>query len=425
MASMLGSVVRNGVLASLALAAGWLGATPAEACTTFYVDHDGPTMGKSYDWDTSRGLVFINKRGWARKAMIVTGGDVPAEWTSQYASISFNQYGYLMPNGGINEAGLAVDIMVLNDTVYPAQDTRPILNQAQWVQYVLDNFGSVAELVAAADGLRISPVVGIGFHYLACDSTGDCAAFEYLDGQLVVTPSATMPVKTLTNDTYQSSQSFLAQHEGFGGTQPIPDGMGSLDRFVRASWLAAQPATQPAPDATFAIIDSVQQGSYSPWHLVYRLADRGAYFRTYTSPSVKYVNLSSFDLNCYSGIEMLDIDDAGSGDVAASFVPFDPEVNTQLLEEVVAGLADYLPPGTTQVMVNLVSDQPNQETCTIEPGGGSGGGTAGVDDDDEDDDDGDEGGCTVSAAGTPGGRWHLLGLLGISFGFARRFGRRI
>ncbi|MBW2537089.1 MAG: hypothetical protein JRI55_36720 [Deltaproteobacteria bacterium] len=403
--------MRTVALGMTALAAAWLSSTPAEACTTFYVDHEGPTMGKSYDWYTTPGAVYVNKRGWKRTSMSVNAlGDVYSEWTSKYASITFNDYGYRLPDGGVNEAGLAVDIMLLNDTTYPAADGRPSYNEVEWVQYALDNFASVVELAAAADTYRISPLIA-GFHYLACDTTGDCAAFEYLNGQLVITPAASMPVKTLTNDTYAASAAYLAQHEGFGGTDPIPTGYGSLDRFVRASWLMTQPPALPVPDSTFAIVDDVASGYGSPWRIVYRLAEGRAYWRTYNSPTVKHVDLSSFDLNCYSGDVMLDVDDPGAGDVSASFVPFDAVLNEQRLDASVEPFADEFTEAERTFLVSYMATAHEQQECTIEPPTGDG---------DDDDDSSDEGGCSVRQAGDSAPAWALLGLLGLGVGVARR-----
>jgi len=47
------------------------------------------------------------------------------------------------PLGGMNEAGLIVETMVLEDTQYPSPDSRPEVETLQWVQYQLDNFSTI------------------------------------------------------------------------------------------------------------------------------------------------------------------------------------------------------------------------------------------------------------------------------------------
>jgi penicillin V acylase-like amidase (Ntn superfamily) len=78
-----------------------------------------------------------------------------AEWVSRYGSVTFNQYGREMPNGGINEAGLVVETLMLPRARNPAPTTGRAVIVA-WVQYQLDNSGTVAEVIASDANVRIS-----------------------------------------------------------------------------------------------------------------------------------------------------------------------------------------------------------------------------------------------------------------------------
>src|SRR5919107_239450 len=83
----------------------------ARGCTTFCLTAgDGVYFGKNYDWDFGRGFLFVNKRGLAKTAMLDAPRQRPAEWVSKYGSLTFNQYGREQPHGGINEAGLVVEL---------------------------------------------------------------------------------------------------------------------------------------------------------------------------------------------------------------------------------------------------------------------------------------------------------------------------
>ena len=175
------------------------------ACTTFLVqDGDQLAVGKSYDWNMGQGLVLTNKKGVKKKALLFDPRERAAEWTSLHASLTFNQYGRELPNGGINDAGLVIEIMWLEGSVYPPKDQRPAINELQWIQYQLDTYATVGELVAHAPELRVSPASG-RVHYLACDANAACASFEYVDGALVVNEGA----KALTNHTYAASKQYL------------------------------------------------------------------------------------------------------------------------------------------------------------------------------------------------------------------------
>src|SRR5437763_15834564 len=92
------------------------GVQAASGCTTFCMASDGRfVFGANYDWDTGVGLIMVNKRNVAKDS----GTGRPAQWVSRFASITFNQYGRDYPTGGMNEAGLAIALMALDQTQYP------------------------------------------------------------------------------------------------------------------------------------------------------------------------------------------------------------------------------------------------------------------------------------------------------------------
>ena len=190
----------------LAAAAALAPPPPASACTTLRFGPAGSLastvrVAKSYDWHSEEGLVFANPRGLHKRALHLDARETAAEWTSTYGSLTFNQYGQEFPNGGINEAGLVVEVMWLQGSDYPARDGRPALNELQWVQHALDRFATVEALAEAAPRLRVAPAYA-RIHYLACDPSGACATFEYLDGELAIHRGDELPVAALTNHPY-------------------------------------------------------------------------------------------------------------------------------------------------------------------------------------------------------------------------------
>ena len=109
-------------------------AVPGSACTTFCLRDGGRIVfGKNYDWSVGDGLLVVNKRGVARKAD-AESDPRPASWTSKYGSVTFNQYGRDFPSGGMNEKGLAIELMWLEGSRYPAADARPGVDNLQWIQ---------------------------------------------------------------------------------------------------------------------------------------------------------------------------------------------------------------------------------------------------------------------------------------------------
>jgi penicillin V acylase-like amidase (Ntn superfamily) len=347
---------------TLAVAIGPVGASwteqDAHACSGFGTGMPGGyVLGKSYDWNLSFGLVVFNPRGLKKSALHLDLQETPAVWTSNYASLTFDQYACEMPNGGINEAGLAIELMVLGGTQYPFPDERPAVNELQYIQYALDSFASVEEMIEGTDLIRIRQAYA-GVHYLACDASGNCASFEWLNGELALATAKEMPAPTLTNSSYEESAKYLANFEGFGGFDEIPGSSSSLDRFVRASSLAAKQADGEVPGAAFSILESVAQGDFSKWNIVYDLEKRVVHFRTLSSPEIKRVALSDFDPDCAAGHYILDIDHPVAGDVSAAFEPYTMEANKALIEKSLSSL-----PGVPEIAITILAVYPDSLEC--------------------------------------------------------------
>src|SRR5687767_3418732 len=107
----------------------------AMACTTFLIPRaPEAVMGKSYDWHHSHGLLMVNKARVEKVGLPLKPTDKPPKpWISQYGSLTFNQVAREFPNSGINQEGLAVEIMV-GGYKDPEQGDRPTLNELQWIQ---------------------------------------------------------------------------------------------------------------------------------------------------------------------------------------------------------------------------------------------------------------------------------------------------
>lgn len=328
------------------------------ACTTFAVEgEEGAVIGKSYDWSIGSGMVFFNKAGVAKRALSLDPRDTPAHWSSRYASLTFNQYGREFPNGGMNMAGLVVEVMWLGAAQAAPKDERATLNELQWIQLQLDRFETVAEVVAHVDKFRISPVYG-QVHYMACDRSGECAAIEHLAGRdAVVTTGRDMLVKALTNDTYADSVGYLSTQRGFGGDREPPQGSGSLARFARTGLLVSGRKIEPDRLTAYAleVLDDVRSGDFTKWNIVYDPQRLEVSFRTLGNPALKAVRLEAFDTSCLTPVRALDIDTAGAGDVSASFVDYSMQANERLIRSALEGLGidKVLPAGTGAALALL------------------------------------------------------------------------
>src|SRR5882724_5841355 len=176
------------------------------ACTTFCLMSKGEVLfGRNYDWTVGDALVLVNQRGVAKTATIIDSEN-GAKWISKYGSLTFNQYGRENPTGGMNEMGLVVEQMWLDETEYPKVDSRPAVGTQEWIQYVLDISATTAEAIKNAEGVRIESEVKV--HYLINDKSGNAASVEFIKGLMVVHTGANLATPTLTNDTYDASLTF-------------------------------------------------------------------------------------------------------------------------------------------------------------------------------------------------------------------------
>ena len=302
-------------------------AVDARPCTTFCMTVDDRVVfGANYDWHTRIGMITVNKRSVSRESLTQR----PAHWTSQYASITFNQYGRNFPAGGMNETGLVVALMELDQTEYPAVDSRPSAGVLDWMQYQLDLSADIDQAIANASAIRVA-TGSSKTHYLIADRTGRAVTIEFLGGMLVTHSGTTLPVSVLANSRYDQSLAYLGTITGFGGTQPVPSGTGSLERFARAASMIRQTSSGADPVArAFAILDSVRQTN-TRWSIVYDPTAGTVYYRTDENRDIRWVGFTSFDPACASAVKIVDLNAPLTGDLAAHFTDYTSAANVALV----------------------------------------------------------------------------------------------
>ncbi|HEU4477317.1 MAG TPA: linear amide C-N hydrolase [Pyrinomonadaceae bacterium] len=309
------------------------------ACTTICLKKKGEVLfGKNYDWMIGDGLVFVNKRGVA-KVSHAEDSTNPAKWVSKYGSVTFNQYGRENPSGGMNEAGLAIELMWLHETQYPKPDARPTVGALEWIQYQLDNSATVSDVITNSANIRISSKVPL--HYLVNDKAGNTSTIEFLDGNLVAHQDGTLPVATLANDSYEKSLSYSKQTSAEKAQTK-----GSLDRFVRAAQKTSEFDKRERSEAesvkfAFEILSNVAQERSTQWSIVYDQKRGKIHWRTLQSPQVKTIDTKAFDYSCGTAVRLFDMNANQSGDVTTKFANYTREANRDLIERAFAG-TDFL-----------------------------------------------------------------------------------
>ena len=285
----------------------------AYPCSTFRIDHDNQFyFGKNFDWYVGNAVLTVNKRG-IKKIGFNFGGEHLAGWTSKYGSVTFDRSG---PTGGMNEAGLVVEAMLLPGTMYPEMDSRPaLLGWQDWIQYQLDNHSTVDEVIASDSKIRIARDNRGGCHFLASDLSGKCAVIEFLEGKMVVYTGETLPVMALTNSRYAESLDYWEK-----GVTLVKSF--SITRFIRIANMVSEygaGSSGPPVDYAFDILSRVSRPSRTQWSIVYDQNNLRLFFITATNKKVRTVDLNKIDFSCRTPVKVLDANTDLAGDVTDKF----------------------------------------------------------------------------------------------------------
>ncbi|HWM47133.1 MAG TPA: linear amide C-N hydrolase [Xanthobacteraceae bacterium] len=334
-------------------------AQTAQACTRTLYAGDGNMIatGRNMDWHEDMGSNL-----WAMPAGIARDGAAgpnSIKWTAKHGSVIVSSYDVGTADG-MNERGLVANLLYLAESDYGAPDpARPSLSVSAWAQYVLDNYATVAETVAA---LRPEPFNMItasmpsgdpaALHLAISDATGDSAIFEYIKGKLVIHHGKQFVV--MTNSPVYDQQLALNEYwKGIGGQAFLPGTNRAADRFVRASFLlGALPQKidprfiRSVPEQSFAYqavagVMSVQRSVGVPlglttpgqpniastiWRTVSDQKNLVYYFDSATRPNTFWISVARLDLKPGAPVKRLTI--AGgqvfAGEVAGEFKSAEP-----------------------------------------------------------------------------------------------------
>jgi choloylglycine hydrolase len=341
-------------LAPVALAAG-----SAQACSRILYRGADDTVitGRSMDWmEHAATDLWAFPAGMARDG---AAGPGSPRWTARYGSVIASGYD-IATTDGLNERGLGANLLYLAESDYGEPPPgRPRLSASIWAQYVLDNFATVAEAVAALRpesfrvvGARLPSGHVTSFHLSLSDATGDSAIFEYVGGRLVIHHGREFLVMT-KSPTYDQQIAINRYWQEVGSVRFLPGTHRAADRFARAFALLEQIPKEVSPryiggvpDQSYALQAlasvlgvmrnvSVPLGVADPerpnisstlWRTVADHKNLTYAFDSATMPNVFLVRLAN--LNLRPGAPPLKLSLAGGrsyvGEVSASFAPATP-----------------------------------------------------------------------------------------------------
>ncbi len=331
----------------------------AVACTrTLYVGADNTVItGRNMDWgEDMASNLWVFPAGIKRDG---AAGPRSIRWTSKYGSVVVSGYEAGSADG-LNEKGLVANLLYLAESDYgKPSESRPSLTIAAWPQYVLDNYATVAEAVAALKDEpfnMLAPTLPNGsaaaLHLAISDASGDSAIFEYVKGKLTIHHGKQYTV--MTNSPIYDEQIALNEYwKDIGGLVFLPGTNRAADRFARASFLLGAipkaldknyikgvPQQSYAYQAVAGVLSvqravSVPLGITTPsqpnisstiWRTVSDQKNLVYYFDSATRPNTFWVSLTKLNLKPGAPVKKLTIQNGEvfSGEVADQFKDAEP-----------------------------------------------------------------------------------------------------
>lgn len=297
-------------------------------CTVLRLKNEnGYLMVKNNDTFIMEGILFTNKRGISKSALIMPP-QKPLRWVSRFGSVSFSQCGKELPVGGINEAGLVVEQTTLPETVYSNCVEKPAVGELQVIQFILDTCSNVNEGIVAFEQVEISQPVWT-IHYVLFDKSGEMAVVEYIQGEKKVYHGQELPVKVLANSRYDKCME-MQNGEMVKLELESEYERNSLERFIRAA-RCSEEYLDCTVDGAFAALEEVKRPD-TVWSIVYDTCTLSLYFATKDNRDIKYLSLKDFDFSKESASHAYTLTNSAGGDIKACFEKYSAEINSALVK---------------------------------------------------------------------------------------------
>lgn len=166
-------------------------------CSTIAVQSpEGDALfGRNFDWENCEAMVVEShpENGYASLSTVnmdfitqnVGGGMVGMALNLDEVKTLAALYA---PLDGMNEAGLAVSVNMIQDNAAIQQNTdKPDITTTTAIRLLLDKAGNVEEALELLGQYDLHGSMGMMIHFAIADSTGRSAAVEYVDNEMIVT----------------------------------------------------------------------------------------------------------------------------------------------------------------------------------------------------------------------------------------------
>ena len=287
------------------------------ACSAFYFNGENKIFAKNFDWGFGQGYLIKNIRGQQKYAYGFRGNNV-AGWTSKFGSITFNQNGKEFPYGGINEKGLVVEQLWLGNTEYQENNNKTI-SELEWIQYQLDNYENVDEVVKNINSLTIKPIARI--HYFLADKNGVSAVIDFVNGDVKIDRKQDK-FQVITNETSEDSKKYYDFNKDIN-----PNSRSHFDRYcILRNNLNVENLSISESFKKLNLVKEDEPNYKSYWSIVYDINKLEFYFKSVDNSEIKKVSLKDFSFHSNSNTEFSLINSN-----KVNFQPYSSNDNLRLL----------------------------------------------------------------------------------------------
>jgi choloylglycine hydrolase len=320
----------------------------ALACSSFALPQS-TFLGQNFDWHVGHGQILVNQKNEKKRSLKMFETDQSVGWVSRYGSLTFNQIALDHPISGMNQAGLIVVASENFGEGNAKAENRPTVNEYQWVQYQLDNFATVKEVMDHASEIGISSLLQ-ELHYLVCDATAQCAAFEVsiAHQQLKVYQAGDFAIRVLTDTTYMDALKKYLIYQAHGAPKIQIDPFNSNDRFLSlASKLSLLTGLWHEPfslDLVLNLLATVKQSGFTQWQFAFDSTAKIIKYQVESTKAAGVLDLTRFDFASDAGAQAVDIHEYIKNSPQA-FHPMTHEDNVELVTQSMSYLGSVLPAG--------------------------------------------------------------------------------
>jgi choloylglycine hydrolase len=258
-------------------------------CSAFASNENKALVGKNLDWEFGNGLVIFNPKNAVKESIV---GKQPLSWKSKFSSITFNQFGKNLPLGGINDAGLVIEELSTWPVDYSNDSSLSCINEFEWVQYNLDSYATISEVIENINNYSISKFF-FGLHFIIAESSGNSAIVEFINGKAEISHKNNLPFLALTNNNYKELiKSYNHYQDSPRNNLNVSQ---SQDRFIKLTELLKANSVYTSFSA-MNILDSVKVID-TRWQIVYDISDLKIYYKTDLSETTDSVSFLDFNFD--------------------------------------------------------------------------------------------------------------------------------